>query len=69
MIAVTHSVASFALKAAVNAKRLIRRFVRALMEAKMRGIQHEIEFHRRLNDHRRAIGLTSLSREDFRSRI
>ena len=66
MIAVTHSAASLALKAAANVKRMIQRFVRALMEAKMRRIQHEIEFHRRLNDHRRAIGLPSLSQEDFR---
>lgn len=66
MIAVTHSVASFALKAAVNVKRTIQRFVRAFTEAKVRRIQHEIEFYRRLNDHRRTVGLPPLSQEDFR---
>ena len=59
-------IASLAVKTAMNAKRIVQGFVRALMKAKMRRIQHEIEFHRRLNDPRRAIGLPPLSQEDFR---
>ena len=59
-------IASLAVKAALNAKRIVQRFVRVLMEAKMRRLEHEIEFHRRLNDHRRAVGLPPLSQEDFR---
>jgi hypothetical protein len=61
-------IASLAVKTAVNAKRIVQRLVRALMDAKIRGILHEIEFQRRLNDHRRAIGLAPLSQHDFRGR-
>ena len=61
-------ITSLVVKTAVNAKRIVQRFVRALMDAKIRRIQHEIEFHRRLNDHRRAIGLPPLSQDDFRGR-
>lgn len=61
-------IASLAVKTAVNVKQIVQRFVRALMDAKIRTIQHEIEFHRRLNDHRRAIGLAPLSHDDFRGR-
>ena len=68
MIAFTHSIASLVCKSAVNAKRIVQRFVRMLMDARIRRIQHEIEFHHRLNDHRRAIGLPPLSQEDFRGR-
>ena len=58
-------IVSLAIKTAVNTKRIVSRFVRALMDARVRRIQHEIEFNRRLNDHRRAIGLPPVSQEDF----
>ena len=66
MIAFSHSIALVACKSAMNANRIVQRFVRALMDARMRRAQDEIEFHRRLNDHRRAIGLPPLSQDDFR---
>lgn len=61
-------IVSLAVKTGMNAKRIVQRLVRVLMDAKIRRIQHEIEFHRRLNDHRRAIGLSPLSQDDFRGR-
>ena len=61
MITVTHPVASLAFKAAVKVKRLFQRFVQAVMDARMRKIRHEIEFHRRLNDYRRANNMPPLS--------
>ena len=66
MIAFTHSIALVACKSVANAKRIAQRFVRALMDARMRRAQHEIEFYRRLNDHRHTVGLPPLSQDDFR---
>lgn len=61
MITITHPVASLAFKAAVKVKSLFQRFVQAVMDARMRQIRHEIEFHRRLNDYRRANYMPPLS--------
>ena len=42
MTAVTHPVASLAVKAFANVKKVLGRCVRAVKEARMRRIQHEI---------------------------
>jgi hypothetical protein len=61
MFAVTHPDASFATKAVANAKRGLRRFMRAVVEAKLRRIQREIEFHHRFSNGRWANGSRSHS--------
>ena len=69
MIAVTHPVASRAVHALANVKRLFRRCECALVEAKKRRIQHKIEFHRRLDHYRHANAMPLLNWEDFRGRF
>ena len=59
MFAVTHPDASVAIKAVANAKRWFRRFMHAVVEAKLRRIQREIEFYRRFSNSRRASGMRS----------
>jgi hypothetical protein len=47
MIAATHPLASRAVKAAATVKRLLQRFARAAIAARMRRIEQEIALHRR----------------------
>jgi hypothetical protein len=68
MTAVAQLVASSAVKAFVNVKRLCGPDVRALIEARTRRIEHEIEFQGRVNTYRRANGMPPLNLEDLRGR-
>jgi hypothetical protein len=69
MIAGTQPAAAFAVKAFVTVKKVLGRCVCALAEARMRRIQHEIEFQRRINDYRRANGMPPLAEKDLRGRF
>jgi len=59
---VTHS-----LRVAASLKSFLRRCARAVTDAKMRRIERELEFHRRLNEYRRA--RDPLSPEGWRGRF
>jgi hypothetical protein len=68
MTAVAQLVATSAVKAFVNIRRLFRRCRRALIEARTRRMSHEIEFQSRVNTYRQANGMPPLSVEDLRGR-
>ena len=54
MITVNHLATSLMARIALKAKTAVQHLVRALMDAGMRRIHRELEFHRRLNEYRRA---------------
>jgi hypothetical protein len=68
MTAVVQFVATSAVKAFVNIRRLFGRSRRALIEARTRTMSHEIEFQSRVNTCRQANGMPQLSVEDLRGR-
>jgi hypothetical protein len=65
MTPVAQLVATSAVKAFVNIRRLFRRRGRALIEARTRRMSYEIEFQSRVNTYRQANGMPPLSIEDF----
>jgi len=65
MITVTHPVVSVFLKAAVKVKRYFQRFVQTVLDARMRRIRYETEFHRRFNDYRRANNMPPFVERDL----
>jgi len=64
MITVNHLIIPAMARVASKAKMIAQRWVRALMDARMRKIQHEIEFHRRLHSYRRLHDMPALTHED-----
>jgi hypothetical protein len=59
-----HAIAHAALVGArltAKAKRLVMRSIRAVMEARMRGIQYELQFHRSFNAYRECKGIPALN--------
>jgi hypothetical protein len=68
MTAVPQLVATSAVTAFVNIRRLFTRCRRALIEARTRRMSHEIEFQSRVNTYRQANGMPPLSVEDLQGR-
>jgi hypothetical protein len=66
MHAVTHSAVSGATRLAAKAKRLVLRSIRAVMEARMRRIQYELQFRRSFNAYRKGKDIPALN-EDLRA--
>jgi hypothetical protein len=62
----THSVLSGATRLGAKAKRLILRSIRAVVEARARRIQYELQFHRSFNAYRESKGIPALN-GDLRS--
>jgi len=60
---------STAVRVAAMVKRAVQHGVRVFTEAKMRRIQHELEFHRSLLDYHRNHNLPLLGQEDRLSRF
>jgi hypothetical protein len=66
MVAVSRSTVSFASAILVKAKRLFLCAIRAMMEARMRRIQYELQFRRSFDAYREGKGIPPLG-ENLRS--
>lgn len=66
MTAVTHAAVTSAVRLFGKAKRLFQRSMRAVIEARMRRIQYELQFRRSFDAYRAGKGIPPLN-EDLRS--
>jgi hypothetical protein len=61
MRAIAHAALFSAARLAAKARRLAVRSIRAVMEARLRGIQYELQFHRSFNAYRECKGIPALN--------
>jgi hypothetical protein len=57
MSTIAHSILFGTVRFAARAKRMAVRSIRAMMEARMRGIQYELQFHRSFDAYREVKGI------------